>query len=79
MPDPKVVPMHDYLDIPTALRNIAKEVEDGRYGDDITATLVIDGEVFGLGVSGNAFQHAMWDLQTGQAKLIELWREENGA
>lgn len=70
-----VVHLHGYMDTASVLRDFATQVECGELGSEVT--LVIDGEVYSLGVRDNPYEKAMWDLQTGAARLIEVWKSNN--
>jgi len=62
----------DHLDLPTVFRNIADDLEAGRYKAD-TATIIMGVEVFHVGnVVGEArsASNVIWDCNFAIAKLM---------
>ena len=62
---------------PTALRNIADQIESGELGDT-EATVVVGSDVFHVGCvdSGEAAGNAVWNMTYGIHKLIDMANSE---
>lgn len=69
-----VLPLHPCAHLPTALRNIADQLDDGEYGEIDEATLIFPGasDIFHLGTppnDDNAGISAMFNMQCGITKM----------
>jgi hypothetical protein len=66
-----IVLIADNINVARVLRNIADDIDKGRYKGK-TATLVLDDEVFHMGTINDEFsaRDAMWDLNYGIHKLM---------
>ena len=69
-----VTPLHPCADLPTALRNLADNIEAGLYGGTDECTVVFPGgsEVFHMGTPANdihAGTSAMFNMQCGIARM----------
>jgi len=63
----------DSLDVPTALRNIAEDIEAGKF-ENTTATVIVGSEVFAVGQlkgDGDAAMNVIWDCNYAIAKLMK--------